>query len=68
MPCVLNAANEVAVAAFLRGEIVFGDIPRLVEYTMKTTGFHASPAYEDLVATNAEARAKAEEALTASAR
>lgn len=68
MPCVLNAANEIAVAAFLRGEIVFGDIPRLVEYTMKTTGFHASPAYEDLVATNAEARAKAEEALTASAR
>jgi 1-deoxy-D-xylulose-5-phosphate reductoisomerase len=34
MPAVLNAANEVAVARFLSGELGFTDIPRLVERTM----------------------------------
>jgi 1-deoxy-D-xylulose-5-phosphate reductoisomerase len=34
MPAVLNAANEVAVAAFLEGRIKFLDIPRTVEATM----------------------------------
>ena len=63
MPCVLNAANEIAVAAFLRGDILFGEIPRLVERTLATVGFQSSLAYDDLVATNAEARAKAEEIL-----
>lgn len=66
MPCVLNAANEIAVAAFLRGEILFGEIPSIVGQTIKSISFQASPAYEDLVATNAEARAKAGEILNAS--
>ncbi|MBE0466820.1 MAG: 1-deoxy-D-xylulose-5-phosphate reductoisomerase [Candidatus Desulforudis sp.] len=35
MPCVLNAANEVAVAAFLQGRLVFTDIPRVVAGVMK---------------------------------
>ena len=35
MPCVLNGANEVAVDAFLKGEIGFLDIPRVIENTMK---------------------------------
>lgn len=66
VPCVLNAANEIAVAAFLRGEILFGEIPSIVGQTIKSISFQASPAYEDLVATNAEARAKAGEILNAS--
>lgn len=65
VPCVLNAANEVAVAAFLRGEILFGEMPRLVGRTIETTGWTATPSFDDFVAFNAEARAKAEEILRA---
>jgi 1-deoxy-D-xylulose-5-phosphate reductoisomerase len=34
MPAVLSAANEIAVAAFVEGEIRFGQIPRVIETTM----------------------------------
>lgn len=34
MPAVLNAANEIAVAAFLKGEIGFMDIPNIIKNTM----------------------------------
>ena len=68
MPCILNAANEIAVAAFLRSEIRFTDMPRLVEATMRNTAFTAAPGYEDLVATNTEARAKTTELLAAMTR
>ncbi len=59
MPCILNAANEVAVAAFLNRKIRFMDIPRLVEKVMKETPFISSVTLEDLVATNTEARSRA---------
>lgn len=54
--CIINAANEVAVAAFLRGEIRFLDINRIVEATLDKVAHIASPSYDDYVATNDEAR------------
>jgi 1-deoxy-D-xylulose-5-phosphate reductoisomerase len=58
-PCVLNAANEVAVAAFLAGEVGFLGIPEIVERTLAAS--EAPPARDlaDLVAIDAEARATA---------
>ena len=38
-PCVLNAANEVAVAKFLKGEIKFTDIPKIIEKALADTPF-----------------------------
>ena len=61
--CTINAANEVAVAAFLKGQIRFLDIYRVIESTLQSTGFIASPAYEDYVAVNSQARAKAQEII-----
>ncbi|MBO4370436.1 MAG: 1-deoxy-D-xylulose-5-phosphate reductoisomerase [Paludibacteraceae bacterium] len=63
MPCILNAANEVAVAAFLRGEIGFMQMSRLIETVMQQCTFVASPDYEVYVVTDAEARTKATELL-----
>lgn len=62
-PCALNAANEVAVAAFLREELRFTDIPRLVGKSMELTPFIANPVLEDLVTTNTETLAIAKSLL-----
>lgn len=56
MPCVLNAANEIAVDAFLTGKIRFTEMPRIVERTMEAIPFINQPNYSNLVETNAEAR------------
>lgn len=61
--CIINAANEVAVAAFLHDRISFHDIYRVIESTLASVAHIADPNYDDYVATNAEARAKAEEEL-----
>lgn len=61
--CTVNAANEIAVAAFLGGEISFGHIYEIIERTLDATSFVATPGYDDYVAVNAEARAKAKEFL-----
>lgn len=61
--CVINAANEIAVAAFLRDQIKFGDIYPIITSTLEKADFIASPVYEDYVATNEMARALATEAL-----
>ena len=55
-PCILNAANEIAVAAFLKEEIRFVDMPKLVAKTLEKIDFIAKPTYENLVDTNKEAR------------
>ncbi|MCL4140200.1 UNVERIFIED_CONTAM: hypothetical protein GTU68_025974 [Idotea baltica] len=52
MPCILNAANEVAVAAFLKEEIKFLDIAKHVEYCMHNTPYIAKPTISDLLATD----------------
>lgn len=55
-PCVLNAANEIAVEAFLKEKIRFVDMPRLVREVMDKISYIAKPGYDDLVQTNMEAR------------
>lgn len=61
--CIINAANEVAVAAFLRGDISFNDIYRLIEKTLTSVDFIPTPCYEDYVATNTDARKVATELI-----
>ena len=63
-PCVMNAANEIAVAAFLENRIKFTDIFKIIEKTMEKTPHVKQPSYEDYVATNAAARAIAEQLTT----
>ena len=65
-PCVLNAANEIAVAAFLANQIKFLDIPRIVESALDQHAarscFGISPcAVDDILATDEDARATAHE-------
>ena len=52
MPCILNAANEIAVAAFLEERIKFTDIPTLALSAMQKVDFINSPIYEDYVETD----------------
>ena len=61
MPCIVNAANEVVVAAFLRDEISFLGMSDVIEKTMEQAAFVANPSYEDYVATDEEARRIASE-------
>ncbi len=62
-PCVMNAANEVAVAAFLQNKIKFTDIYTIIEQTMAQAPHVAHPTYDDYVASNADARARASELI-----
>jgi len=59
--CALNAANEVTVQAFLRGEIGFLDIARINGSVMDHATFVKEPEYEDFVKVDEEARRLAEE-------
>lgn len=61
--CVLNAANEVAVDAFLNDRIKFLDIARINRKTMEQSTFVKQPSLEDYVQSNAEARNLAESLL-----
>ena len=61
MPCVMNAANEVAVAAFLRDEIGFYDITDIVSDCMVQSAFVAEPTIEDVFISNDETVLKARE-------
>ncbi len=63
MPCIVNAANEVVVSAFLHDEISFLRMSEVIEKTMHTASFIAKPEYEDYVATDAEARRIAAELI-----
>ena len=56
MPCILNAANEVAVDAFLARKIGFMQMPDVVEYTMGNSFFSHEPDLEFLETTNITAR------------
>ena len=61
MPCILNAANEVVVAAFLQDRIGFLQMSDVIEQTMWKASFIVNPSYEDYVATDTEARRLAAE-------
>ncbi len=56
MPCILNAANEVVVEAFLQDRIGFLRMSDVIERTMAKASFVRCPAYEDYVRTDEEAR------------
>jgi 1-deoxy-D-xylulose-5-phosphate reductoisomerase len=58
-PCVLNAADEVAVHAFLAGRIGFLDIPGVIERSLDELGGAPVRSFDDLYAADAEARALA---------
>ena len=56
MPCIVNAANEIVVDAFLKDKVGFLEMSDIIEKTMQKTTFINKPAYEDYVASNDEAR------------
>ena len=60
-PAILNAANEIAVARFLRDDIEFLDLPRVVEHALERIAHQAKPSLDDLVGADAEARRVAAE-------
>jgi 1-deoxy-D-xylulose-5-phosphate reductoisomerase len=62
-PCVLNAANEVAVELFLKDRIGFLEMSDLVEHCLATLPHHANPTLQDLEATDAETRRVARERI-----
>jgi 1-deoxy-D-xylulose-5-phosphate reductoisomerase len=66
-PCVYNAANEVAVAAFLRGRLTFAAIPTVVEDALEAADGTPARDLEDLVQADSEARTLAEHQLVARA-
>ena len=55
-PAILNAANEVAVARFLKEDIEFVDLPRVVEHALGKVSHQPQPSLEDLLASDQEAR------------
>ncbi len=59
LPAVMNAANEVAVERFIRGEITFGGIWRIVEKVMEDSSVEAQHSLEQVIAADAEARRRA---------
>ena len=63
VPCILNAANEIAVEEFLKDNIGFLKMAEIVEKCMETISFIKQPRYEDYVLTNTETRIKALELI-----
>ena len=55
-PCVMNAANEVAVDAFLKEKTEFMQIPEIIEKTIEQIEHIAKPSLEDYVYFDTEAR------------
>ncbi len=56
MPCIMNAANETAVDAFLKDRVRFLEIPEIIEKTMNAVSFISRPVLEDLLQSDREAR------------
>ncbi|MCB0506094.1 MAG: 1-deoxy-D-xylulose-5-phosphate reductoisomerase [Cyclobacteriaceae bacterium] len=63
IPCVLNAANEVVVGAFLEDKVSFLEMPDIVETCMSKISFIPSPDYDGLVQTDKETRILASELI-----
>lgn len=63
MPCILNAANEVCVDAFLHDRIGFLAMSDVIANTMQRVGYLNRPTYDDYVATDREARNVARDAI-----
>jgi len=56
MPCILNAANEMAVNAFLEEKVSFTQMPDIVEYTMENSYYTNSPDLDSLEVSDTDAR------------
>ncbi len=63
MPCILNAANDIAVEAFLNNHLGFLQIPEVVEQCMSTVQFIKEPTLADYCSTNDAARLKAKQII-----
>jgi 1-deoxy-D-xylulose-5-phosphate reductoisomerase len=63
LPCALNAADEVAVAAFLENRLPFLGIPEVVESVLSNTSSKKFNSIEDLLSADAEARRQAAESV-----
>ncbi|HZK08480.1 MAG TPA: 1-deoxy-D-xylulose-5-phosphate reductoisomerase [Bacteroidales bacterium] len=63
LPCILNAANETAVEAFLKHQIGFVQIPEIIEQTMDKGVFIANPSLDELIETNRLAKNCAKEII-----
>ena len=61
--CILNAANEVAVAEFLKDNIGFLDMSCIIAECLETSAFVKSPSLEDYVASDSETRKRAQELI-----
>jgi 1-deoxy-D-xylulose-5-phosphate reductoisomerase len=56
MPCIINAANEIAVAGFLNNGIGFLAMSYVIEQCMAKVAFHAKPSLDDYLNTDKETR------------
>ncbi len=56
MPCIINAANEIMVEAFLKDQVGFLQMSDIIETCMQKASFITNPVYEDYVASDAEVR------------
>jgi len=63
MPCVMNAANEIVVDAFLKDRVTFLEMPGIIEKTMQKASFIADPKIECYIESDQEARRLAYEML-----
>lgn len=63
MPCIVNAANEIVNAGFLRDQISFLGMSEVIEKTMEQASFIAKPTLEDYLVTDNEARKIASELM-----
>lgn len=61
IPCVVNAANEICVAAFLNDRIKFTDMPRLIERAMNEAHYILKPTLDDYLETDKQVRRMVEE-------
>jgi len=66
IPCVINAANEIVVDAFLKDKIGFLHMPEIIEACMQKVSYISEPSYEDLVETDNEARLMANRLIISS--
>lgn len=64
MPCILNAANEIAVESFLQDKISYLGMSDALEQTMQKVSFIQSPSLDDYFATDIEARKVATDIIT----
>lgn len=63
LPCILNAANEIAVASFLKDQVSFLGMSDMIEACMEKVSFIETPSYEDYVETDKETRRIAQEII-----